>query len=136
MILSQQDLFSDGQTIATGQTDTASTNTLDWASHKDDLSRDLTIFVKVDAAGTFGSSGTLTVKFQTSANNSDWTDLITTDALTELAAGDMVINQALPKGLLKYNRILYTGAVADFSVAPKFTAGIVRGETNHAFAGV
>ena len=48
MILSLQDLFSNGQTIGTATGDTASTNTLDWASHKDDLSRNLSIFGKVD----------------------------------------------------------------------------------------
>ena len=136
MILSLQDLFSNGQTIGTATGDTASTNTLDWASHKDDLSRNLSIFCKVDSAGTFGSGGTIVVKFQTSANNSDWTTLITTAALTTLAAGQMVINHALPKGLQKYNRILFTGDVAAFAVAPKFTAGIVRGELDYAFAGV
>lgn len=136
MQLSLQDLFSDKQAIGTSTGDVASSNVLDWGTHKDDVSRDLTLFVKVDEAGTFGTEGTITVKFQTSANNSDWTTLETTSALTALAAGDMVISCPLPEGIKQYNRVEYSVGVAAFTVSPKFTAGIVRGRLDKAFAGI
>lgn len=136
MKLSLQDLFCDKQTIATAATDTASTNTLDWAKHKDDVSRKLTLFCMVDAAGTFGTDGTITAKFQTSANNSDWTTLAETAALLTLAKGQMLLNQPMPKGLKQYNRVLFTTGVAAFTVAPKFTAGIVNGDVDAAFQGL
>ena len=136
MKLSLQDLFCDKQTIATEVTDTASTNTLDWAKHKNDVSRKLTLFCMVDAAGTFGASGTIKAKFQTSADNSSWTTLAETPALTELAKGQMIFNQPMPKGLKQYNRLFFTTAVAAFTVAPKFTAGIVNGDVDQAFQGL
>lgn len=132
MKLSLQDLVSLKQTIATTVGATASTDVLDWGAHKDDLTRSLTLFCKVDAAGTFGTDGTVTAAFQTSANNSDWTTLATTKALTALEAGQFVLNQPLPLGLKRYNRVVYTTAVAAFTVAPVFTAGIVRGQVDSA----
>lgn len=138
MKLSKQDLFSDGQTLGTTVADHASTNTLDWAKHGDDDARALTVFAKCDTKGTFGTSGTLTVQFQTSANNSDWTTLLTTDGLTTstLAAGDFVLNAPLPSGLKRYNRMLYSVGTAAFAVAAKFTSGIVRGQIDKAFSGL
>ncbi len=138
MKLSKQDLFSDGQTLPTTQGDHASDDTLDWGAHKDDHSRFLTLFAKCDAKGTFGASGTLTLKFQTSANNSDWETLLESAAETAdtLSAGKFVLNAPLPTGIKRYNRMLYTIGTANFTVAAKFTAGIVRGLVDQKFAGL
>ena len=138
MKLSKQDLFSDGQTLPTTQDDHPSTDTLDWGAKKDDHSRFLTLFAKCDAKGTFGAGGTLTLKFQTSANNSDWETLLeSADETTDtLSAGKFVLNAPLPTGIKRYNRVLYTIGTANFTAAAKFTAGIVRGLVDQKFAGL
>ena len=42
----------------------------------------------------------------------------------------------LPTGIKRYNRMLYTIGTANFTVAAKFTAGIVRGLVDQKFAGL
>ncbi len=136
MIISKEDLFSDKQEIGTTTDVVASTNVLDWRWHGDDILRNATLFVKIDGGGTPGSGTTLTVKFETSSDNSSWTELATTGALAAPAAGAVVINMALPKGLKRYNRVTYQAGTAAYSVTPTITAGIVLGGIDYAYSGV
>ena len=139
MLLNKQELFSDAQAIpVTLNAATDSTNTLDFRSHGDDIDKELRWFVLLTDTATSAGNATLQITWQTSANNSDWETLLeSADETTDtLSAGKFVLNAPLPTGIKRYNRMLYTIGTANFTVAAKFTAGIVRGLVDQKFAGL
>ena len=125
MELSKEDMFSESQQTAASAT--ASTNVLDFHKHGDDVLNMLYWSVLVTAA-TNGSA--LTIAWETSdteAFSSATTLWTKTVAATGLTLGaEPVKNEALPKGLKRYNRLKYTGE-ASKTAYPKVTAFIHAG---------
>lgn len=118
MILDNELMFSDAQTITV---DAASTNALDLKAGGDAVGQELTIRAVVDTA--FATLTSLTIKVQTSANNSDWSDVVLSPAIpvASLTKGAEVFTVRVPKGLKRYVRLYYdiTGSTA---TAGKVTA--------------
>jgi len=133
MFIDAQSLFSDGQTIATAAGDTVSTNTIDLGSHGREMGAKLRVFVQVTLAAASSGAATLKATLQQSANNSDWVDVIVspTLALASIVAGAMLIDGVPFTELVtkRYLRVVYTGAVAAFTTAPKVAAGIIEDGT-------
>ena len=133
MQLSKEDMFCEGQQTAT--TAAASTNVLDFGKHGDDVLNKLfwSLFV---AAVTGVVDKTLTVAWETSdyegfvdgSNNASATTVFSkTIAATDLVAGAYPIrNEALPKGLKRYNRLKFTSG-ASSTYYPKVTAFVHDG---------
>ena len=131
MKLSFEDLFSNEQTLATAAQANNSTNTLDFKSNGDDIDHLLRWFLLITNAPATSAGATLTVTWQTSANNSDWTTLWTSDtfAAASLTDGAYVIKrQPLPAGLLRYNKLVFTTGTGAWSTAPIVTAAIVQND--------
>lgn len=124
---SKQDMFCEGQQVATTST-TASTNVLDFHAHGDDILNKLFLVVLITVA--LVGAGTVTIKWQT-CDAEDFGSgvvetLLTPTALsaTDTAGTFAVKNAALPRGLKRYNRLLFTAADT-ITTAPAFTAFIV-----------
>ena len=131
MLLSEQDMFSDAQTIGTDIGNTNSEDILDWAAHGDDVGRFLSLFIMLTNTAASNGASTLTITWQTSANGTDYSTIATYGpfALADLASGKYLVNgEPLPKGILKYNKLVYAGGGANFTTAPIVTAGIVRND--------
>jgi len=131
MQLSQKDLFCSAL-ASTDQAALSSTDTLDWGAAGNDIDGELRWFVLNTRAATSAGAATLTITWQTSANNSNWTTLYTsaTFTLAECAvAGSYLINGLnLPTGLLRYNKLVFTSAGANWTIAPLLTAGVVKND--------
>ena len=132
MLLSNEDMFSDAQEIPVDlNAATSSTNTLDWKSHGDDIDKLLRWFVILGETATSNGAATLTITWQTSANNSSWTTLWTSEtfALASLVAGAKLVDGlVLPTGLLRYNKLVYTNGTAAFTNTPAVDAAVIRNE--------
>lgn len=131
MLLSKEDMFCYEQTIGTAIGNTDSTDTLDWSAHGNDVGRFLSVFAMVAASAASSGSPTLTISWQTSADNSTFTPLKTWGpfALADVVKGAYLIDgEPLPFGLKQYNKLVFAGADAAFSTAPKITAGVVRND--------
>ncbi|HRR34571.1 MAG TPA: hypothetical protein P5026_10760 [Kiritimatiellia bacterium] len=120
MILDDLLMFSKGADLETG-----TRNAVDLKDNGDDLSRKLNYFVKVEG-GAVADGTSLAVAFQTSADNSTWTTLVSHPAV-ELAAinadGFIVPPTPLPTGLKRYVCLSYT-TVGTFTGTGKIHAGI------------
>jgi len=118
MILDKDLLFSKDQAVTS---DAASTNALDLVSDGDAVGQELAFHVVVTQA--FATLTSLTIKIQTSANNSDWSDVLLTPAIAaaSLTKGTEILYVRVPKGLKRYVRLYYdvTGSNA---TAGKITA--------------
>ena len=135
MTLDNQSLFSDGQALtntlsgSATSVSTVSESTLDWKNHGDDVGHYLAWFVMLTEGAGAGTS-TLNAALQTSADNSSW-ETVSSKTVTAPAAGAFVVDgDALPSGLKRYVRVNYTIGTAEFTTAPKVTAGLVREGTN------
>lgn len=127
MRLSFEDMFSNEQTLATAQQANNSTNTLDFHANGDDIDHLLRWFVLCTNDAATSASATLTVTWQTSANDSNWTTLWTSDTFTaaQCAAGEYLIKrQPIPDGVLRYNKLVFTTGTGAWSTAPIVTAAI------------
>ena len=105
MILDADLLFSNKQAVtATAE----STNTLDLGVAGDAIGQELTIHVVVDTA--FATLTSLTVSLETSANNSDWTTVLSGPAIARasLTKGASIFCVRVPQGLSRYVRLKYT----------------------------
>ena len=118
MILDNELMFSDAQAITA---DAASTNALDLKAGGDAVGQELTIRAVVDT--TFETLTRLTIKVQTSTDNSNWSDVVLSPAIVaaSLVKGAEVFTIRVPKGLKRYVRLYYdvTGSNA---TAGKITA--------------
>ena len=133
MYIDAQSLFSNGQTIATAAGDTVSANTIDFGSHGREMGDKLRVFAQVTSPAASAGAATLKAVLQQSSNNSDWVDVMTgpTLALADIVAGAMLFDGVPFTELVtkRYLRVSFTGAVADFTTAPKVTAGIIEDGT-------
>lgn len=132
MQISKEDLFSDSQAIpVTLNAATNSTDVLDFKANGDDHDKHLRWFVILEETATSDGAATLTITWQTSANNSSWTTVYTsaTFALTSLVAGAKLVDGlVLPTGLLRYNKLVYTNGTAAFTNTPAVSAGVIRND--------
>ena len=131
MQLSRQDMFCN-LLASTDQAALSSTDTLDWGAMGEDIDKELRWFVLNQRTATSAASAaTLVITWQTSANNNDWTTIYTSATFTtaQLAIGTMLVNGlTLPTGTLRYNKLVFTSAAANWTIAPLLTAGIVRND--------
>lgn len=118
MILDKDLVFSEEQAVTA---DAASTNALDLKADGDAVGQELCIHVVVTT--TFATLTSLAIKVQTSANNSDWSDVVLSPAIAaaSLVKGKEIFTIRVPKGLKRYVRLYYdvTGSNA---TAGKITA--------------
>lgn len=128
MLLDKESMFSEAQApTVTNAAATDSTNTLDFKSHGNDIDKLLRLFALNTQTAASAGAATLTIAWLTSADNSSWTTLRTWTAIpvATLVAGYFALNnEPLPAGLLRYNKLTYTVGGADFTTAPKITAGV------------
>lgn len=123
MMLDKNLMFSEEQAV-TATAD--STNILDLRDNGDDLSRLLNLFVLVTAAATAEGSATVTFSVQTCATvDGSYETIYTTGAIGKatLVAGYKPIDAALPTGLKRFVKVVYTVATGPLT-AGAFTAGI------------
>lgn len=118
MILSKEDLFADGVSMASGNAVT--TDVLDFGEHGDDVSGNLYYFVHVS-----GAAG-VTCVWQTSDTEAfSAPTVLETKTGTGAAGGAFAIQPtALPRGLKRYNRLSIT-----VSAAVNVTAGLTDGRS-------
>lgn len=132
MLLDKESMFSEAQVpTLTNAAETDSENVLDWKSHGNDIDHVLRFFVLNTQTAASAGAATLTITFKTSADGVTYTTLktYTAIALATLAAGTFLLNnEALPSGLLRYNKLTYTVGGADFTTGPKLTAGLIRND--------
>ena len=132
MQLSRKDMFCNAL-ASTDQAALDSTDTLDWiADSGNDIDGELRWFVLNTRAATSAGAATLTITWQTSSDNSNWTTVYTsaTFTLAQCAvAGSYLVNGlVLPTGLKRYNKLVFTSAGANWTIAPLLTAGVVKND--------
>jgi hypothetical protein len=133
-------MYSDDQVETTAAAHD-STNTLDLGAGYDafgnalvaDWARagtDLFLTVLVTEAVTSGGAATVLFDLQDSADNSSFSSVKATSAIAKatLVAGYVAIKIALPKGLRRYSKIIYTIGTAALT-AGKFSAWIGPADT-------
>jgi hypothetical protein len=126
MLLSREDMFSNAQVITGTENAVSYSDVLDWGANGDDIDKELRLFVHNSVAGV-GASATLTIAFETSADNTTFTTLKTYAAIgvADLTANKYLVDgDVLPTGLKRYNRLSYTVLAAALSTPVKLTAGI------------
>jgi hypothetical protein len=118
MIIDRDFLFAKNKAITT----TANSDVVDQKADGDAVGQELTFHNVVNA--DFKGLTSLTIKVQTSADNSSWADVVSGPALTtdDLVAGADVFSIRVPKGLKRYIRLAYTvagtgtaGAITSFA---------------------
>lgn len=124
MLLDKYLTFSEGQVV----TVTAdSTNILDLRDNGDDLGRLLNLFVLVSAVVTADGSATVTFTVETCATEGGSYEVIYTSGAigkAALTAGAKPVDIALPTGLKRYVKVVYTVATGPLTGVSAFTAGI------------
>jgi hypothetical protein len=126
MQLSIPDMFSNAQAITGTENAVTYSDVLDWGANGDDIDKELRLFVHNSVAGA-GAGSSLTIAFETSANNSAFTALktYTAIAVASLTADTYLVNgDVLPAGLKRYNRLSFTVTGGTLTTVPKLTAGI------------
>lgn len=118
MILDADLVFSNKQAVTATAT---STNEIDLGVAGDAIGQELTIHVVVDTA--FATLTSLAVSLETSANNSDWTTVLSGPAIARasLTKGASIFCVRVPQGLSRYVRMKYTVGGSD-ATAGKVTA--------------
>ncbi len=100
----------------------ANSEVLDMGADGDAIGQELTFHNVVNT--DFAGLTSLTIKIQTSADNSAWSDAVISPAIpaAALTAGADVFQVRLPKGLKRYVRVAYTvagtgtaGAITSFA---------------------
>ena len=136
MITEVNSICSDKQALSTTAGTTVSTNTLDWV-YQEPVYDGTLHFIAVCTNTTTGGTS-LQVKLQTSANNSDWVDVVDTGAVAVASFPkdgvfiDKVVTDDF-KGK-RYWRFAYITVGADaaaFTVAPVMTAGLFTEAAPH-----
>ena len=105
MILDADLVFSSKQAVTATA---ASTNRIDLGVAGDAIGQELTIQVVVDTV--FATLTSLTVSLETSANDSDWTTVLSGPAIARasLTKGANIFCVRVPQGLSRYVRMKYT----------------------------
>lgn len=128
MLIDQLNQFSNAQPItATGST--PSTNVVDLGVARDiggAATENLALLVQVVTAFTSGGSATLQVQFQTSPDNTTWSNLAISDAVpvAQLAAGYKFLVNKVPGPTSRYMRLNYIVGTAVMT-AGTLTSAIV-----------
>ena len=136
MITEINSLCSDQQQLSTTAGTTVSASTLDWVYQEpvyDGTLHFIAVLTNTTAGGT-----SLQVKLQTSANNSDWTDVYDTGAIAvaSFPADGVLLDKVVTDDLKgkRYWRFSYITVGADaaaFTVAPCITAGLFTEAAPH-----
>ena len=118
MIIDKDNLFSNEQAVTASA---ASSNALDLGAAGDAIGQELTIHAVVTTS--FATLTSLTIKVQTSANGTDYTDLLLSAAIpvASLVAGKEIFTVRVPQGLKRYVRLHYT-VTGSNATAGKITA--------------
>ena len=116
-ILDKLLVFSEDQTV----TVTAPTGSIDLGQGGDAVGQELTIRVLVTQ--TFASLTSLTVKLQTSSDNTNWEDILWSAAVVaaDLVRGREIFRIRAPHGLKRYVRLSYAVDGSD-ATSGKLTA--------------
>lgn len=106
--------------------DNVSTNIIDTEVDASNIGEGSPLYLDVSIGATAvdsaGDAATMAVQLQESADNSTWTDLLTSVVFAQAAmtAGAKLLRVAIPDNAKRYLRVNYLVAVADF------TAGTVN----------
>ncbi len=106
--------FSDTQSLVKGSTgDIDSTNIIDFAAVKPDPGMGRSVFLNI-VVTTAVAGGTINFVLKDSADNSTYAAVYETGAIAaaSLTAGKKVIRVALPEGLRRYLKMVYTVGTA------------------------
>lgn len=125
MLLDKYLTFSELQALTEGDT-CDSTNILDLRDNGDDLSRILNLFVLVGTAVTASGSATVAFSVATCATEGgSYVEIYNSGAIGKaaLTAGAKPVDIALPTGLKRYVKVIYTVATGPL-LTGTFTAGI------------
>ena len=102
--------FSDKQSLVKGSTgDIDSTNVIDFAAVKPDPGMGRSVFLNI-VVTTAVTGGTINFVLKDSADNSTYAAVYETGAIAaaSLTAGKKVIRMALPEGVRRYLKMVYT----------------------------
>lgn len=102
--------FSDKQSLVKGSTgDIDSTNVIDFAAVKPDPGMGRSVFLNI-VVTTAVAGGTINFVLKDSADNSTYAAVYETGAIaaSSLTAGKKVIRMALPEGVRRYLKMVYT----------------------------
>jgi hypothetical protein len=102
--------FSDKQSLVKGSTgDIDSTNVIDFAAVKPDPGMGRSVFLNI-VVTTAVAGGTINFVLKDSADNSTYAAVYETGAIAaaSLTAGKKVIRMALPEGVRRYLKMVYT----------------------------
>ena len=106
--------FSDKQSLVKGSTgDIDSTNVIDFAAVKPDPGMGRSVFLNI-VVTTAVAGGTINFVLKDSADNSTYAAVYETGAIAaaSLTAGKKVIRMALPEGVRRYLKMVYTVGTA------------------------
>lgn len=106
--------FSDKQSLVKGSTgDIDSTNVIDFAAVKPDPGMGRSVFLNI-VVTTAVAGGTINFVLKDSADNSTYAAVYETGAIaaSSLTAGKKVIRMALPEGVRRYLKMVYTVGTA------------------------
>lgn len=117
MIIDNFLVMSDAQDEVHAQTTHASTSHIDTLTAGDAISPGARLHVLVNELFETADSATLTIALQTGSTTAYGTTLFTTAALavSALTAGAVLVDIVVPKGALRYLRMLYTVGTGSFS---------------------
>lgn len=125
MLPCKEDNFATDKTITLTNSAVTDSDILDWHQHGNDIDKLLRLFILNKQTAASAGAATLTIAFLTSADGTTWTTLRTyaAIALATLAEGAVLLNnEALPDGLLRYNKLTFTVGGANFTTSPKIDA--------------
>lgn len=106
--------FSDKQSVIKGSTgDVDGTNVIDFAAVKPDPGMGRSVFLNI-AVTTGVAGGTINFVLKDSADNSTYAAVYETGAIAaaSLPAGTKVLRMALPEGIRRYLKMVYTVGTA------------------------
>ena len=130
MLLDKQNMFSEAQTLVAAAGDVVSTNVIDLGVARNigaDSHSPLDLLAQiVTTYAATGGASTVTLKVQTSPDNSSWTTLAHTDAIAKatLVQGYRFALTSIPSPTSRYLRLVYTIATND-GTSGAVTAGLV-----------
>ncbi len=107
MYIDKQLRLSNAQ-VLTGTSETDSTNTVDFSVARElSVGNQIAVRFQIDSALS-GTSPTLTIKIKTSANNTNWTDLVISPTINSAPAGTVFTFFLPMKNVSRYLKATYT----------------------------
>jgi hypothetical protein len=116
-----------------------SANTIDLGCNRDigiDNNSALALVCLVTTAFTAAGAATLTVQFQTSADNASWTTLVQSDvlAVATLTSGAEIMKTKVPMGCQRYLRLNYVVATGPMTAGTITSQIVLDRQANPAYA--